>query len=638
MAIDRPAGADRASPLALALQARRTDAAARGDTRAVCLDDGAVRQLLAGHEGCRELPPSLRDDEAGVCRLRVVVGYRAFAPFCSIASLTQRLQAAVEDAWGRRPEVQVFVLGNGLDVASGSAPIAAIDVEVTRPFERLVAALAGLVFEARRRDDAHFDRVALTLPDEVDGEVRLLGLDAVAAFIGGMGDALPAGAHLLHGWPLCTRRELVREVAQVAGVPVRDTTGALPVDAVGELVRLELQHATARDALGREAELVARADHDVALHAVATPAIADWRARVRAVVEPMREAYATFRAPRIDALPGLDRCMAADGSTRYLRNGTGDSALLLVHAFGLPMDVWHELARHLAPSVRVLALEALEAHRDLSSAADPSGAFIDPCYGAPDAPAGFVRAVEAVLAAEGLAACHVASWCGGSKLALELARRRPEAVASLALLAPSFAGEPAEEGAGDSAFETSLATMCQVVERMPGAATGMAKSMKALLGRGPAAPGAGGADPTGAGVFALHDAATTPWLHAPFEDAAHMVAYSRQLLAFRAHRVASGAALSGPPPTGLSMPLMLLTGELDATTNNERAHAAVAACGAMVHFSLQRAGHYFVHQNAALVADVLLDFQRHGTKTEPPHPRLRRVAESPVEVLVSGEL
>src|SRR6185436_6642300 len=117
-------------------------------------------------------------------------------------------------------------------------------------------------------------------------------------------------------------------------------------------------------------------------------------------------------------------------------------------------------------------------------------------------------------------ACHVVSWCGGSKLALALARRRPEAVSSLALLAPSFAGEGVDggDGEGDSAFETSLATMCQVVERMPAAAPGMARAMQAMLSRTAApAPGSAADDPTGATVFALHDRVTAPWVHAPFE-------------------------------------------------------------------------------------------------------------------------
>jgi pimeloyl-ACP methyl ester carboxylesterase len=468
-------------------------------------------------------------------------------------------------------------------------------------FERLVAAIAGLVFEARRRDEAHFERVALTLPDAAAEDI-----------------------HRPDGQPPCSQRALVQAIAQAAGVPVRDATAALPVDAVGELVRLELQQACEIALPGREA---------------------DWRARVHAVVAPLRAAHAVQQAPRFDALPGLVRACGADGRTRYLRCGDGADALLLVNAFGLPLDVWHELARRLAPAVRVLALDAVPA-ADGAKEADAEVAS-DPYYAGADAQARFVAAVDAVLAAEGLARCHVASWCGGAKLALELAQSSPARVASLALLAPSFAGAPEIDGEGDSAFESSLATMCQVVDRLPAAAAGMARSMQALLARGgpggqgakdaPAAkdgPGAAG-DADGASVFALHDRVTTPWLHAPFEDGARMVAYSRQLLAFRAHRVADGAAAGDEPA---APPRLLVTGELDATTNNRRARALLSGGGALAHLELQRAGHYFVHQNAALVAPLLLDFLRHGTHTGTRHPRLRRMAAAPEPLLVSGEL
>jgi hypothetical protein len=127
-------------------------------------------------------------------------------------------------------------------------------------------------------------------------------------------------------------------------------------------------------------------------------------------------------------------------------------------------------------------------------------------------------------------------------------------------------------------------------------------------------------------------------VHAPFESAARMVAYSRRLLAFRAHCAVPGFEAAQAGAQRLPMPLMLVTGELDATTNNRRARTLLSGRGALAHFELQRAGHYFPHQNAALVAPLLLDFLHHGTKTESPHPRLRRVAEAPEVLLVSGEL
>jgi pimeloyl-ACP methyl ester carboxylesterase len=630
MPIDCLVASDPTHLLTRALQAHVASHGCADSSLTAVLDACAVRQLLAVRPGGHELPSLLQGTKAQVSRLRLVVDYRDFSAFCCIDSLAQRVRDAVEEDWGHAVALQVFVLGNGFDgprvVAS---PELATGAEAPS-FERLVGTLAELVFEARRRDEAHFDRVALTLPDEADGAIHLLDADAVADLLALRCDELSCGATVLYGLPLCTRRDLVSAIAQAAGVPVRDATGALPMDAVGDLMRLEFQQVFDREALGREAELVARTDRDVSLHTLAPLAAIDWKARAQAVVAPLRAAHDLLQAPRFDALPGLERRVAADGATHYLRHGEGATALLLVNAFGLPMDVWHELVRRIPGSVRVLALcAAPEAPRE-------PGDRVEPYYGAPDAPARFVHAVQAVLASEGVETCHVASWCGGSKYALELARKIPASVSSVALLAPSFAGEQVDDatagGSGDSPYETSLATMCRVVNGTPGAAGGMARSMQAMLARGAQADPADD-DRTGAALFALHDRVTAPWLHAPFESARSMVAYSRQLLGFRAHRVAQR-----PDEPRLEMPMMLVTGDLDAVTNNQRARALLASCGAVAHFELQRAGHYFVHQNSALAATLLLDFLQRRTRMEPSHPRVRRMADAMEPLVVSGEL
>jgi pimeloyl-ACP methyl ester carboxylesterase len=617
--------------LTRALQAHAAAQAGTEPALTAVLDACAVRHLLAARAGGHELPALLLGSKVQASRLRLVVDYRDFSAFCRIASLAQWVQDAVEEDWGHAVALQMFVLGNGFDTPRVEPPGEPPGVDAPPSFERLVAALAELVFEARRREESHFDRVALTLPDETDGAVHLLDADVVADLLALRCDELPGGATVLYGLPLCTKRDLVQAIAEVAGVPVRSATGALPMDAVGELMRHEISVVFDREALGREAELAARADRDVSLQALAPKAAIDWKARVKAVVAPLRASHDALQAPRFDALPRLARCCAADRTTHYLRHGEGATALLLVNAFGLPLDVWYEVVHRLPGSVRVLTLcGSVDASVDAGDRADPY-------YGTPDAPARFVRAVQAVLAAEGLAACHVASWCGGSKYALELARRIPESIASLALLAPSFAGEQVDgAGAGgsggDSQYEASLATMCRVAVGMPGAAAGMARSMQAMLARG-AQAGPVDDEGSGANLFAQHDRLTAPWLHAPFESADSMVAYSRQLLAFRAHRVAQPH-----DEPRLQMPLMLVTGAQDSVTNNQRARALLDACGAVVHFELQRAGHYFIHQNAAHATSLLLDFLQRGTRAEPSHPRVRRVAEALEPLLVSGEL
>ena len=174
-------------------------------------------------------------------------------------------------------------------------------------------------------------------------------------------------------------------------------------------------------------------------------------------------------APGFDTLPGLERRRAPEG-TSYLRLGSGPQALVLLNAIGMSLDVWQALAAELRHDCTVLVVDAA-AHL-------PASGLPSAYYDTPDAPARFEAALRAVLQAEGLARCHLAGWCAGAKYAIGLARQAPQLVTSLLLLAPSFAGEASGEG-GDSAFETSLHTLCKLVTRMPQAADNMARSMLA---------------------------------------------------------------------------------------------------------------------------------------------------------------
>lgn len=395
-----------------------------------------------------------------------------------------------------------------------------------------------------------------------------------------------------------SEQRLVRCVAQAMGVPVRDA--AADGDEVGALLRLNLRHAGSQGAARAMAQ-------------------ADWAEQV-ARRASQRLATAPSGPPaRFASLPGVQRRSAPDGQVHYLRAGHGPEALLLVNAFGLTLDVWHALARALLPRFTLLVIDD----------DPPSPELPRVYYDRADSLPRFLHGVRAALAAEGLARCHVASWCSGGKFALELARALPDSIASLALFAPSFAGIEGTAGA-DSAFEASLHTMCTLVERMPQSADSMARSMLALMKKNDSAH-----DPL-ASPFERADQATLHWLHAPYASAAHMLAYSRQLLQFRAHQPTLDAAR-------LTLPVMLVTGQRDGATCSLRARDICRRVCAPVEFELQHAGHYFIHQNSALVAQLLQAFVAEGTEVAAPHPRFVRVASEldaneDEAALVSGEL
>ncbi|MBP0624099.1 alpha/beta fold hydrolase [Cupriavidus consociatus] len=484
------------------------------------------------------------------------------------------------------------------------------------PLDKAIRRLTETLNEVRRRRADYFASVPLALPADDAGEIRHVDTMAFAAFPTGAARTLPPGDHVVHGTPVCSWRALIAAVADAAGIPVRDIG---TTDAVSELMLQDLRHLDAeqRGTHATEAATLGeiRLPQDSAL---------DWRARVNALVAASEAVLARGDVPSFESLPGLQRCTTADGSAYYRCGNGGDgrsgSALLLVNAFGMTLDVWHDLVRHVSAYMTILV------PADDDGPGMPSG-VPQTYYATPDAHTIFLHRFGAILRAEGRVSCHVASWCGGAKLALELAHARPEAIASLALLAPSFAGARSDAGA-DSSFEVSLNTMCQLVARMPQAAQSMAKSMVSLLQRNDAAS----PEPDGAAIFERMDAATQHWLHAPFLSPENMVAYSRQLLNFRTH------GLDHLPAGGLEMPLMLVTGERDTMTCASKARDICGRLREPLHFEMRQASHYFIHQNSELVAALLLAFVRDGTGTAPPHPRLATLPAQRAGALVLGEI
>jgi len=283
--------------------------------------------------------------------------------------------------------------------------------------------------------------------------------------------------------------------------------------------------------------------------------------------------------------------------------------MLLINAFGIPNDVWHDFAAGLAPDFSLyLADDASDTPAD--------GELTRAYYSSPDAPDRYARSVAELLDVEGIDAIHVASWCGGARYALALARALPGRIASMSLIAPSFAGAQDYDGA-DSAYENNLNTMCSLVARMPKAADSMAKSMIGLLEKRARSDAREGGH---ASMFALPDSATRHWLHAPFVSAANMIEYSQQLLNFRAHRIESerDGSIAG-------IPALLVTGEYDEMTCAIRARAITSAQLRPIQVELQAGSHHMVHQNAALLSQLVGTFvgDRALTLDALPHPRLR---------------
>ncbi|MGF6853654.1 alpha/beta fold hydrolase [Paraburkholderia sp. CI3] len=559
-----------------------------------------------------ELAAMLVQGHAG--RLRLVIDDPRLSDPAELDSFLQTLTVAFGLEPGAISNVPVIVLANAVADCEAEDTVGG---RSRTPLEALSDGVADSIFEVRRRVDDYFEHEPLVLPANDIGRVELVTAESVAAWLASDdASTRAAGIHVLRGESPFTWREFAETVARAAGIPAREADSVSRTNAVQTLIEQSLRHVGAWLGLSDDAQLAREDDRAIDVHRLSSSTL-DWCSLVTERVTARLASHRQRTAPRFSSLASFQRRSTRAGDT-YLRAGNDGPALLLVNAFGLSHDVWHDFADALIDRFNVFAIDD-EPGREESS-------LTRTYYAAPDALPRFIHAVADMLAEEGYTTCHVASWCGGAKYAIELARTLPDSIASLSLFAPSFAGAEGYAGS-DSIYETNLHTMCKLVDRMPQAAQSMAKSMITLLDKQEKRTSNQSGD-TNASVFELADHATRHWLHAPFLSASNMVEYSRQLLNFRAHRI------EGLRKGELrDLPVMLVTGQNDTMTCSTRARAICLDLCRPLHFELRHASHHLIHQNAELLARLMKAFAVDGASTVSPHPRLSPVPAEQLEQL-----
>ncbi|WP_175886738.1 alpha/beta hydrolase [Burkholderia sp. BCC0044] len=576
--------------------------------------DGVAATALDAYARIARLREALHAPGSG--RLAIVVDDPEIRRTREFASLPRTLAAALDVAAASVENASIVVLGDAL--ADGTAAIGAAGTVSRSSLDTLADAVAETVFEVRRRVDTYFEQEPLTLPAEAAGTACLLTAEAVLAWLAT--EASP-GLHVVHGGRRITWRELAESVARWVPVPTRTDAAQAGPDAILALLETNLKHAERILGYADDAHVPPA---DIRSHRLHCDGF-DWQARIAARVAAHAALHERRSPPRVVDLPSARRITTGSGHV-YLNAGRGSRAMLLINAFGIPHDVWHDFATGLPSDFSVYLAD------DADDAPADSG-LTRAYYSAPDAPDRYARGVTELLDVEGIDAIHVASWCGGARYALALARALPGRIASMSLIAPSFAGAQDYDGA-DSAYENNLNTMCSLVARMPKAADSMAKSMIGLLDKRARSDAREGGH---ASMFALPDSATRHWLHAPFVSAENMIEYSQQLLNFRAHRIEAerDASIAG-------IPALLVTGEYDEMTCAIRARAITSAQLRPIQVELQGGSHHMVHQNAALLAQLVRMFVDDPALTPDalPHPRLRFVpaADRGEIEMESGEL
>lgn len=291
-----------------------------------------------------------------------------------------------------------------------------------------------------------------------------------------------------------------------------------------------------------------------------------------------------------DAANTFAQARTLPSGVTYFASGTGRHATLVINAFGLSIDFWREFIRGADTKFKFIIIDRKQA----SSASSLMQGY----YTSDDFMSTLIGDVKAVMDAEDVSALHIASWCAGGKLALELASALPGRIRSMTFITPSFAGMDGFAGA-DTTYERSLNMMSTLVAKSPQMAGTAAKSMMAAITKSES-------DPTRfaperkdrVNVMSLPDEVHKPMLHAPFVTDANMLDYSRQVIRFRSHNIKP--ALNDAAV--LRLPVLLITGNADTNTSTERAIDVFEQFENIVNINLKDGNHFLLHQKSDSIA------------------------------------
>ena len=579
---------------------------------AACADSGPLRHFrfissselraMFRDEACRQ--DAARAQADGAPPALLLVFDRHDLPWeRSLESCMRTIDRVARSGAVDGADLHLYCMGAYTDdialLQDGAAPAAS-------PLAALVSQSVGLMGALNRRAPGYLARYPLRMREAYVQEIRLMPASHAAALLASAHPAVQARRHLVIGAQSVGIGAALGEIVRAAGGTLVTGHGGAAPDRAAALLENAMKQASAH-AASEWSDLEASQNGEFMLHLVSAPATA-----MSLMLGAAREHGAAPGEQMRDLLAGTPLQTASRPGLRYYRYGTGSKVLLLVNAFGLPLDFWHLLASRLGTDCRVITLER-------AATAGGAGEIPTTCYSTPDFIAEYMADCGAVLDAEGIESCHVASWCSGAKLALELARAYPSRILSLSLLAPSFAGVKGFAG-DDSAYEKNLFMMCGLVNKMPKTAASMAATMLQLMEKN--SKDMERFDPGRKDVLdvlELADAEHLGALYSPFSSASNLVEFSRQLVHFRAHDIVPLLA-----PDAVQVPVMLVTGQSDTTTSNTRARDLCGRLQNVVGFDIEGSSHYLIHQDHRLLAELLTGFMREGIELNNDNPRVQR--------------
>ena len=302
----------------------------------------------------------------------------------------------------------------------------------------LVKAITRIKHQAQNKVPGYFSRFGLTLDWPQNSTINMVPLEQVIA-------QLMAGAdsdnnriyHLVHPQDIAVS-DVLGILAQVCDVPIQlgcDDQTMMPQDKLlSHISEFFKSYFSTRQ----------RFCTTDSFQAASQPLSMDLLQATMLDIHQHQSALLTDTQQPTGAPLLNKQLQTANGKLDYVSCGEGPKSLFIVNAFGLNLSFWSTLIDLLSKQYKVVFWQ----HRNRQSEDQLNNVYYDD----DDYLASFIDDAKALLDAEQIDSCHLLGWCSGPKLAMELADKLPERVASLMMLTPSFPGVTGFDNQ-DSAFE-----------------------------------------------------------------------------------------------------------------------------------------------------------------------------------------
>ncbi len=273
-----------------------------------------------------------------------------------------------------------------------------------------------------------------------------------------------------------------------------------------------------------------------------------------------------------DILASRFRERLVEGSIRYFVKSSGRERVLLISSTGIPLGIWSLLLGDESLDAQILVVQGL--HEDLVQGG------ISACSSVYED----ARRIEVALAHAGVCEIHVLSWCNGSRLALELAARKPSIVKSIVLLSPTFHGV-LQANRYPSPFEDTLAELHSLLKASPEIAGYIEELLRGQLAPFDAAK-LGRHEDRARALLSLPPKEFLSDLAVPLSTLPQFVNYMEKLADDERYPVKEAIGK-------VACPMMMITGNYDRAINVDAARFVIDSyADDVIHAQVDGAGHY----------------------------------------------